>query len=98
MEESDTMDQETSPERLLEEFKWQGERISSEIRKLQVLSESPQLDSLAVMEDIFEVCQRIEANMTDTKDMLNRGMSLIFWVQLGTLVVLTATAVGLLLL
>lgn len=92
------MDQEISQSRLLEEFKWQSEQVNSEIRKLRDLADSPQIDSLAVLEDIYETCQRIEANNTSTRDMLNRGMSLIFWVQLGTLLVLTATAVGLLVL
>jgi len=91
------MDADRSPEQLSAEFRLQGEGIRAELRKLQDLSDSSQSDSVTVLEELLQVCQRIEARMEASQEMLNKGLSLIFWVQLAIFLVLSATALGLLL-
>lgn len=91
------MDADRSPEQLSAEFRLQGEGIRAELRKLQDLSDSSQSDSVILLEELLQACRRMEARMEASEEMLNKGMSLMFWVQLALLLVLTAVALGLLL-
>lgn len=92
------MDEDRSHDRLAAELRLQGDSIRTELRKLQDLSDSSQSDSVTVLEELLQICQRIETRMEASEEMLNKGMSLMFWVQLGTLLVLTtATALWFLL-
>ena len=84
-------------QQLIDELTQQSEAIREEISRSRELSDSNQSEAVALLEESLQVFQRIEARMESSDEMLNKGMSLIFWVQLATLIALLGTALSLLL-
>ena len=87
---------ETSPNqsRTTEELSHQIELIREELSRSREVSDSNQSEAVNLLEEALQAYQRIEARMEASDDMLNRAMSLTFWVQLTTLIVLVGVAVS----
>lgn len=82
-------------QQLVDELSQQSEAIREEISRSRELSDSNQSEAVGLLEEALQVYQRIEARMESSDEMLNKGMSLIFWVQLATLITLLAMALSL---
>lgn len=85
------------PSQPIEDLNQQLEVIREELSRSREVSDSNQSEAVNLLEETLQACQRIEARMEASDDMLNRAMSLTFWVQLATLLVLIGLAIGLLL-
>lgn len=72
----------------------QIELIREEISRSREVSDSNQSEAVNLLEEALQAYQRIEARMEASDDMLNRAMSLTFWVQLTTLLVLVGLTVS----
>jgi glycine cleavage system regulatory protein len=78
----------------VEELTRQIELIREEISRSREVSDSNQSEAVNLLEEALQAYQRIEARMEASDDMLNRAMSLTFWVQLTTLLVLVGLTVS----
>ena len=78
----------------IEELTRQIELIREEINRSREVSDSNQSEAVNLLEEALQAYQRIETRMEASDDMLNRAMSLTFWVQLATLLVLVGLTVS----
>ena len=91
------MESDPTVQKLVDELTRQGDDIREELSRSRELSDSNQSEAVGLLEEALQVYQRIEARMESSDEMLNKGMSLIFWVQLATLIVVLGAALSLLL-
>ena len=77
-----------------EELMRQIELIREEISRSREVSDSNQSEAVNLLEEALQAYQRIEARIEASDDMLNRAMSLTFWVQLATLLVLVGLTIS----
>ena len=93
-EEETLMETTNSQNPPVEELTRQIELIREEISRSREVSDSNQSEAVNLLEEALQAYQRIEARMEASDDMLNRAMSLTFWVQLTTLLVLVGLTVS----
>ncbi|MAI77911.1 MAG: hypothetical protein CL917_03130 [Deltaproteobacteria bacterium] len=79
------MEPNSESENIVKEFSQQSDAICSELSRLREVSDSNQSEAVSVLEETLQVLQKIESRIEASDEMLNKGMSLIFWVQLATL-------------
>ncbi len=88
------METNTGQNQSIEDLRHQMELIREETSRFREVSDSNQSEAVNLLEEALQAYQRIEARMEASDDMINRAMSLTFWVQLLTLLVLVGIAVS----